>query len=208
MTMTDGVGSISWVECLETSIVKHGLENTRIQQLGLFNHASNHLLARLFGLGLDKTHHCDVALELDILPQVKPFLWRAQTLKSQLWRFRCFHTRLISLDTISVSHVDIHGRVDVSLKTPWHIVEASVKGDFARADLAHAGDILDALSDFIPGAVVFVGGCIARGGDGFMAEDERVESDDFAVGVEDIEGELSGDEAGNGRDDGEGFFSA
>lgn len=87
-------------------------------------------------------------------------------------------------------------------------MEAAIECDLSRADPAHAGDVLDALSDFVPGAVVLVGGGIARSGDGFVAEDKRVESDDFAVRVEDVEGELSGDEARDGSDDSESFFFA
>lgn len=87
-------------------------------------------------------------------------------------------------------------------------METAVKGDFPRADLAHARDVLDALGDLIPGAVILVGGGISRGGDSFVAKDERIESDDLAVGVEDVDGELAGNEGGDGRDDGEGLFSA
>lgn len=87
-------------------------------------------------------------------------------------------------------------------------MEAAVEGELARAHLAHARDILDTLGNLIPGAVVLVGGGIARRGNRLVREYERVEGDDLAVGVEEVDGELARDEAGNRRDDGEGFFLA
>lgn len=85
-------------------------------------------------------------------------------------------------------------------------MEAAVEVDEAGAHLSHARHVLDALGDFVPCAVVFVGGGISWGGDGLVAEDERVEGDDFAVGVEDVDGELAGDEARDGSNNREGFF--
>lgn len=87
-------------------------------------------------------------------------------------------------------------------------MEAPIEGDLAGPRPAHARDILDALGDFVPGAVVFVGGGVSRRGNGLVAEDEGIESDDFAVRMEDVDGELAGDEARDGRDDGEGFLLA
>jgi hypothetical protein len=39
-----------------------------------------------------------------------------------------------------------------------------------------------------------------------VVDDERVERDDFGVGVENVEGELTRDEARDGRTDGVDFF--
>lgn len=92
------------------------------------------------------------------------------------------------------------------LHTPRHIVKTSIERELSGAYLSQAGDVLDALCDLVPGAVVLVGGGMARGGDGLVRQDEGIEGDDLAVGVKKIDGELSRDEARDGRDDGEGFL--
>lgn len=78
-------------------------------------------------------------------------------------------------------------------------MEAAIELDLAGAHLAHSGDHLDALLDFVPGAVKLVGGGIARRWDGLVAEDKRVEREDFAVRVQNVDGQLSRDEAWDWR---------
>lgn len=94
----------------------------------------------------------------------------------------------------------------MGLHTPRHIMETSIERELSRSYLSQAGDVLDALCDLVPGAVVLVGGGMSRSGDGLVRQDERIDGDDFTVGVKKIDGELSGDEARDGRDNGEGFL--
>lgn len=198
--------SIIRVIRLELSILKHGLQKTSIEQLGLLNHAINHINTGLSRLRLDETHQGDVTLELDISAKIKPLLRRTKLLKSKLRLLRRLNARLVPHNAVLVSHVDTERDINMGLHTPRHIVKTSIKGELSRAYLSQAGDVLDALCDLVPGAVVLVGGGMARSGDGLMRQDEGVEGDDLAVGVKKIDGELSRDEARDGRDDGEGFL--
>lgn len=201
----DGVGSgwsvgpVVGVDRLELAVLDHGGENTSVEQLGLFDNSLNHLFAGNLELGLDKGDHGNVALDLNIFPQVQAIGGRAEALEANLAMLRAFDARLVAADTITIAQIDVQRRVDVRLQTPRHVVEAAVESDQAGADLAHAGNILDALLNLVPGAVELIGGGGARGGDGLVARHQRVEGDDLAVRVEDVEGELAGDEAGDGR---------
>ena len=117
---------------------------------------------------------------------------------------RQLDTGLVPGDAVGVAQVDVHGGIDVGLQSPGHIVEAAVEADFAGAQLAHARDVLDALDNLVPRGVELVGGGISRGGYGVVPEDEGIEGDDLTVGMEDVDGELAGDEArdwGDGRED-------
>jgi len=78
-------------------------------------------------------------------------------------------------------------------------VKAAIELDLAGTHLAHSRDHLDALLDLVPGAVKFVGGGIARRWDGLVAENERVEGEDFAVRMKNVDGKLSRDEAWDWR---------
>lgn len=119
---------------------------------------------------------------------------------------RRFKTGLVAHDAVLVPHIDTEGDINMRLHAPWHIMETAIECKLSRSYLSQARQILNALCDLVPGAVVLVGGGIARSGDGLVREYERVEGDNFAVGVEEINGELAGDKAGNGRDDGKGFL--
>lgn len=74
------------------------------------------------------------------------------------------------------------------LHTPGYVVETTPKMNFASAQPTRSGDDLDSFWDFVPCWIEFFGGGVAGRGDGFVVEDERVEGDDFAVAVEDVEG--------------------
>lgn len=202
------LGEVVGVVGLEPPVLHHGLEHAGIQQLGLFDDALDHLLASGLGLGLDEADHGDVALDLDVLAEVQAVGGGTQLLQANLALLGRLDAGLVAGDAVLVAHVDAERDVDVGLQAPGHVVEAAVEGDLAGADVAHAGDELDALGYLVPGAVVLVGGGIARRGDGLVAEDEGIQGDDLAVGVEDVEGQLTGDEAGDGRDDREGLLLA
>lgn len=94
----------------------------------------------------------------------------------------------------------------MSLDSPGHIVEAAFEADLARAHLAYARHVLDAFGDLIPCRVVLIGGGIARGPDGVVLEDERVQGDDLTVTVEDVECQLAGDVRWDGGDVGVDFL--
>lgn len=78
-------------------------------------------------------------------------------------------------------------------------MKAAIELDLAGTHLAHSRDNLDALLDLVPGAVKFVGGGIARRRDGLVAENERVEGEDFAVRMKNVDGQLPRDETRDRR---------
>lgn len=199
-------GAVVGVDRLELAVLHHGLEHAGVEQLGLFDDALDHLPVGGLELRLDEADHGDVGLDLDVLAQVQAVGGGAEGLEANLAMLGRLDAGLVAADAVRVAQVNVHGRVDVRLQAPGHVVEAAVELDLAGAQLARAGQELDALLDLVPGAVELVGGGIARRGDWLVAEDERVEGDDFAVGVEDVDGELSRDEARDGRDEGEGLF--
>lgn len=80
-------------------------------------------------------------------------------------------------------------------------MEAAIKVDDARAQLADAGYELQALGDLVPGRVELVAGGVARRRDGLVTEHERVQCDDLTMAVEDVYGQLAGNEAGYRRND-------
>lgn len=55
------------------------------------------------------------------------------------------------------------------LHAPWHIMETTIECKLSRSHLSQTGQVLNALCDLVPGAVVLVGGGIPRSGDGFVA---------------------------------------
>lgn len=85
----------------------------------------------------------------------------------------------------------------MGLQTPGHVVEATFEADLPGADLPHSRDILDALRYLVPGSVELVGGGISGSLHGLVLENERVKSDNLAMAVEDVDGELARDVAGN-----------
>lgn len=201
-------GAVVGVDGLELAILHHGLQNTSIEQLGLFNDALDHFLVGSLELGLDKADHGDVGLDLDIFAEIQAVGRGPERFEANLANLGGLESRLVAADAVLVAQIDIQRRIDVRLQTPGHVVEAAIELDPAPAELAHAGDDLDALLNLIPGAVKLVGGGIARRRDGLEAEDKRVEGEDFAMRVEDVNGELSRDEARDGRDEGEGLLLA
>src|SRR5690606_3840099 len=143
---------------------------------------------------------CDIAPDLDILPQVEPIRRHPQRRRPNLHGFRRLHTRLVPPDPIRVPQIHVHGRVDVRLKSPRSAMETAVEIDLPRPHPAHAGDVLYPLGNLVPRRVELVCGGVAGRGDGLVVEDEGVEGDDLAVGVEDVDGELAGDIARYGGD--------
>lgn len=193
-------GTVGRVDGLELPVRDHGLQHARIEQLRLLDDSGHHFLARGLELRLDKVDHGDVTANLDILAQVESVCGYAEPGHTDFGRLGRFDAGLVAVDFVLDPDVDVHGRVGVRLQAPGHIVEAAVEADLAGAHLADAGDVLDALGDFVPCRVVLVGGGIAGRLDRLVVEDEGVEGDYLGVGVEDIDGELAGDEARDGGD--------
>lgn len=202
------MGAVVGVDRPELAVLHHGFQNTSIEQLGLLNDALDHLLVGGLELGLDEADHGDIGLDLDVFAQVQAVRGGSKGFEANLSMLRRLDSRLIAANAIRVAQIDVQGSIDVSLEAPGHVVEAAVELDLAPAHLANARDDLNTLLNLIPGAVKLVGGGIARRRNGLVAEDKRVEGDDFAVGVEDVNGELSRDEARNGCDEGKSLFLA
>ena len=104
--------------------------------------------------------------------------------------------------------LDAQGHKGVCLQTPLGVMETAVEADLAGANFAQTGEILDPLDDLVPGEVEFVGGSVAGRGDGMVGEDQWVESDDLAVTVQNVQGQLAGHACRDRRDDGVLFFFA
>ena len=168
------VASVGGVDRLELAILDHSLKNTGIQQLGLLDDAPHHLAAGFLRLRLDKTHNCDVALDLNVLSQVQPIRGRAKRLHANLWDLGWLEAGLVASDAVRVSQVDVHRGVYVSLQAPRHVMEAAVELDNRGPHLPEARDDLEALRDLIPGRVVLVGLGVARCRDGLVVDNERV----------------------------------
>lgn len=196
------------VDRLEFAVLHHGFQDASIEQLGLFDDALDHFLVGGLELGLDKADHGDVGLDLDVFAEIQAIAGGSEGLEANLAMLRRLDSGLVAANAVRVAQIDVHGRIDVSLEAPGHVMKAAIELDLARAEPAHAGEDLDALLDLVPGAVKLVGGGIARRRDGLVVENQRVESEDFAVGLEDVNGELSRDEARDGRDEGECLFLA
>lgn len=212
-TVADRAGSV-WsrpvvgIDSLEFAILHHSHKNTSIQQLGLLDNALHHFLVCGFSLRLDEANHGDVALDLNILAKIKPIRWRTERFETNFALLRRFNTGLITSDAVLVSHVDVEWRIDVRLQTPRHVVETAVESDFARPDASHSRHKLNALCDLVPSAVELIGGCIPWSRNRLVVKDQRIERNDFAVGVEDIESELARDEARDRRYDRKGLLFA
>lgn len=80
-----------------------------------------------------------------------------------------------------------------------NIARDAVEGDYARARLSFACDELFALDNLVPAAVAFINRGVGWRLDGLVIDDMRINGDDLPVRVEDIDGELARDEAGDGR---------
>ena len=166
--------SIIRVIRLELSILKHSLQQPSIEKLSLLNHTVHHVDTSLSRLRLDKTHEGNVRLEINIRAKIKTLLWRTKLLKTKLRLLRGFDAGLVSHDSVLVPHVDTERDINMTLHAPRHIMEAAIKGKLSRTYLSQTRKILDALGDLVPGAVVLIGGGIARCGDRLVAENERV----------------------------------
>lgn len=79
-------------------------------------------------------------------------------------------------------------------------MEASVELDCAAAEPANSWYVLNPLRDFVPGRIELVGWRIARRLDGFVACDQRVQLDYFAMALKHVNRELARDEARDRRD--------
>lgn len=87
-------------------------------------------------------------------------------------------------------------------------MEAAVELDCTRTHFAHAGYVLDALRDLVPGRVELISLSVARGRDGLVRQHEWVQRDDLGMRMQDVDGQLARDEARDGRDDGEDLLFA
>lgn len=87
-------------------------------------------------------------------------------------------------------------------------MKASIELDCAAAQFADAWNILDPLRDFVPAGIKLVGGGVARRLDSLIARDEGVQLDDFAMALQHVNGELAGNEAGDGGNVGVGSLLA
>ena len=67
---------------------------------------------------------------------------------------------MVATDLPLVPHVDVGGRIDMSLKAPWHVVEAAFELNVARAEFAYAGHELNLLRDLVPCRIELVRGCV------------------------------------------------
>lgn len=195
-----GARPVGGVDCLELAVLDHGLQHAGVEELGLLDDARDHLLAGGLELGAHEAGHGDVAADLDIFTKIQAVDGDAEAGHADLGLVRGLDAGLVAVDAVLDADVDVHGGVGVCLQAPGHVVEAAVEGDLAGAHLADAGDELDALGDLVPGGVVLVGGGVAGRLDGLVVEDEGVEGDDLGVGVEDVDGELAGDESRDGGD--------
>ena len=165
---------------LVLSLARHGLHEGGVG-----------LLQRL----LHKPSHEDVALEVDILPDVQARHRRTQPELLDLWRLPRLGTPYAPL----VADLQAHGRVAVRLQAPGQVVERAGVGDVA-ADEVRPGQVGDLVGDGVPDAVALLG--LGAGGrrDGVALDDERVEVDHLGVVVEELEGHGAGDAHGEGRD--------
>jgi len=165
------------------------VQHAGVEQLGLLDHAVDHDFGRAAHLRLDKRHHGDVALNLNVFAQVEALGGGADSKLFRFWRL----AGLVAADTPIVAHVDIHGSVDVGLDAPRHVVEAALEADLTGTHLAHSRHVLDSLGDLVPGGVELVGGGIARCFDGVMLEHERIQGDDLGMVVQHVNGQLPRD---------------
>lgn len=177
------IRTVVGVHSLELAILKHGLQRARVEELCLFDDAINHVLTGLLELRLDEAHHGNVALDLGLLAQIETGRGDAQALHAEFALLRRLDARLVATNAVLVAQIDAHWGIDVGLQAPRHVVETTIEGNLAGAKLADTRNHLDSLRDFVPGAVVFVGAGIAWGGDGLVAEDERIQCNYLAVRV-------------------------
>ena len=187
------------VHSLEPAILNHGLQLAGVEQLGLFQQARDEDGRGLLHALLDIGDHGEVAGDLNVLLQVEAV---GGGLAAELAGFGVDLAGLGALDLVLDAQVDAGGGVGVGLQAPGHVVEDALEADLAAAHPAHAGDVLDALVDLVPDGEELVGGGVFGGGDGVVADDERVQLDDLAVRVQHVDGELARDARGEGRDDG------
>ena len=79
-------------------------------------------------------------------------------------------------------------------------MEAAFELDGAAAQLADTGHVLYPLRNFVPGRIELVGWRVAWGFDRFKACDERIQSNYFAMAMQDIDRQLSWNERWDGGD--------
>ena len=115
---------------------------------------------------------------------------------------------LITGNAVGVAQVNVHGGVDMSLKTPWHVVKAAVELDDGSPHFPNPRHKRDSFGNFVPCCIIFVCLGILRGRNGLVVEDKRVEVDDLGMRMKNVDGQLSRDEARDRRDDSEGFLLA
>ena len=190
------VGAVGRVDRLEPTVFHHGKQDAGVEQLGFADEAVDERLGGGLGLLLHKGDHGDVALDLDVFAQVEALGGRVDAELRDLARL----AGLVAGDAPRVAQVDVHGRVDVRLQAPGHVVEAAAEGDAAGAQPAHARHELDALFNLVPGRVVLFRFGVAGRLDRLVARHQRVQRDDLAVAVQNLNGELAGDVGGDGRD--------
>lgn len=136
----------------------------------------------------DEGHQGDIAFDLDVVTEVESITRGPQGPEANLWLLRRLNARLVAGDSISVPQINTHGRIDVGLQSPWHIVETTIEADLARAQLPEARYILNALDDFVPCAEVLISGSISWCFDGLVVQDQRIHGDDLAVTMKDVDG--------------------
>lgn len=73
-------------------------------------------------------------------------------------------------------------------------METPLELNLARPETPDSGNVLDALRDLVPGAVELIGGCITRRLDRRKVRDERIQLNDLAVRMQDVDSELAWNE--------------
>lgn len=142
-----------WLLCwlpLQSILLNLLGQKTGIKSLSLLHDPPNHLHQRTSKLRLDKPRKRKTAPHLRISSEVQSFDRRSKRRKSQLSGLFLFNAVLLSSNAISHSEIYPHGRVDVSLQSPGHVVEASWKSDYGAAHLSNSWYELDALGDLLP----------------------------------------------------------
>jgi hypothetical protein len=164
------------VDGFQFPVLHHGEQDSRVQELGLLDQAVHKNFRRSHHFLLDKRHHGDVALDLDVLTQIQPVRRRPNAHLRRLPRL----VGLVPRNAPIVLQIHPHRSVGVGLQSPGQIVKAAVELYSTGTYPPRAGHELDALLDLVPGGVVLVGGGIARGLGGLILRHQRIEGDDLA----------------------------
>jgi hypothetical protein len=198
----ESIRSVSRIDGLQSAVLHHGRQHAGVEKFGLFDEAINHGLCSRLHLALDERDERDVASDLDIFSEVQSIGWSSNP------QLPCLNwlAGLIAAYAPFVPHINSCWSIDVCLKAPRHVVEAAVEANLSGSKSAHARHILDLFRDLVPCRVELVCFRISGGLDRLVVEDERVDSNQFAMAVEDVDTQLAGNVDRDRRDLGVDLF--